>query len=376
MKILYGICGIGNGHTYRQLPILSALAENGADIVLFAYDTSFRFYSKLAERYPKISVHRVAVPYYQGCETGLDFEVSALLECNRQDFFGTNAKALSEAQKKIGTPDLVISDYEPVCAQYAYAHDAPLITIDQQSKYLTEQFPAHLNGTSYRDEVQRLRLFFPKATMRIACSFFRVSSQRSDLWVCPPVLRDAVKELRRNPIKESILVYLSAQQFEIQSIAELLAIFGEQTTIDFHVFFPQCDHQLQNRGNIYFYGHGDRRFDQLLASCGGIISTAGHSLLSEAMHLGIPVLALPLALYEQQMNASIIKDNGFGLSTDRLNREVLSEFLDRIPEFENAIQNDHNVLFCKDALPEILQRLSLHSNKTPSAITNITCNRE
>lgn len=45
-KILYGVCGIGMGHTYRQLPLLDNLAAE-AEIVLFAYGESLAFYSKI-----------------------------------------------------------------------------------------------------------------------------------------------------------------------------------------------------------------------------------------------------------------------------------------------------------------------------------------
>jgi hypothetical protein len=43
-------------------------------------------------------------------------------------------------QELIGKPDLVISDYEPISAQYAYASGTPLVTIDQQSKYLVGDY--------------------------------------------------------------------------------------------------------------------------------------------------------------------------------------------------------------------------------------------
>jgi Glycosyl transferase family 1 len=67
----------------------------------------------------------------------LDFAASLDAAQNQHiNFFQENIAAMAQAQKMIGKPDLVISDYEPVSAQYAYAYDAPLITVDQQSKYL------------------------------------------------------------------------------------------------------------------------------------------------------------------------------------------------------------------------------------------------
>src|SRR3972149_4745327 len=53
--------------------------------------------------------------------------------------------------------------------------NVPLVTSDQQSKFLFGDFPVTLGGFTYEDEVKRLSMFFPKADKRIACSFFRVA---------------------------------------------------------------------------------------------------------------------------------------------------------------------------------------------------------
>lgn len=53
-----------------------------------------------------------------------------------RDAFGANFSVMHAATKEFGGGlDLVISDYEPISAQYAYATGTPLITSDQQSKF-------------------------------------------------------------------------------------------------------------------------------------------------------------------------------------------------------------------------------------------------
>ena len=60
-KILYGVCGIGMGHTYRQLPLLDVLAAE-AQIVMFVYGESLEFYGKHFAGNANVSVVPVSVP--------------------------------------------------------------------------------------------------------------------------------------------------------------------------------------------------------------------------------------------------------------------------------------------------------------------------
>lgn len=349
-KILYGVCGIGNGHTFRQLPIITTFAEQETQIMIFAYGTSYRFYENFAKDYPHIRVERVAVPFYQGSPTGLDFATSLDLEQNKQNFFEINCQALAQANQWLGKPDLVISDYEPVSAQYAYAHHAHLITIDQQSKYLVGTFPQNLSGQSYGDEVMRLRLFFPKAYKRIACSFFDVERREDtteQVIICPPPIRQHIKTLQRclHPERKDIIVYFSEQHFQDQSLQEIISLLEKTHGVTFHVFLPHKHQSLPpSTTQVTFYHHGDVQFDTLLSTCHGIIATAGHTLLSEAMHLGIPVLALTLPIYEQLMNGHIIATNDFGMACQTLDQEQLTRFIQTLPHYAKAICQDTSVL--------------------------------
>lgn len=160
-KVLFGICGIGNGHCNRQLPIIRSLLDQGHQIMIFTYGEGLTFFNDKIPSNANISIVHVENPYFVGTPEGIDFEKTALIEKNNIDFNHINSLAMHKATAEFGKPDLVISDYEMVAAQYAYARQAPLITLDQQSKYLVGDFCIDLNGTSYRDEIDRLSMFFP-----------------------------------------------------------------------------------------------------------------------------------------------------------------------------------------------------------------------
>ncbi|MBU0799499.1 MAG: hypothetical protein KKA05_00705 [Alphaproteobacteria bacterium] len=366
-KILWGVCGIGHGHIFRQLPLVEHFAKS-SDIVIFGYGESYDFYKKHFANQPQVTVERVAVPFYVGSKDGLDFEATAQRPENKQDYAVINGMAMAQAEKRLGRPDLVVSDYEPISAQYAYAHNAPLVTLDQQSKYLCGDFPAPLKGQTFIDEVMRLRLFFPKADQRLACSFFQVAKRpdaAEDVEICAPVLGDKIKSLQRHPEKDgkSILIYVSSQQAFGQSYEEISTLCAHFPDVRFSLFGKNIP--PQSASNLKIYEHGSSNFHEVLASCNGIISTAGHTLLSEAMYLGIPVYAIPLPLYEQEMNAHVIHENGFGLSCARLDADTLSRFIRDIPLYEDAIRADKKILLREAGQEKIIDSLQRQMHMVP-----------
>ena len=69
-----------------------------------------------------------------------------------------------------------------------------------------------------------------------------------------------------------------------------------------------------------------------------MITGGGFSLLSEAVYLRKPVLAVPLdGQFEQLMNARYLQREGYGLARRRSGRPTLAEFLARLPEYDEAL---------------------------------------
>ena len=316
-------------------------------MIIFAHDNSYKFYSSKFKDRHSVKVIEVAIPFYAGNKDGIDFAASAKSPINQKDIFKINCAALDQANKELGKPDLVITDYESVSAQYAYAHNAPLVTIDQQSKYLSGDLPEELAGFTFKDEIERLHMFFPKTSARIACSFFKVPlrPEGDDVNLMPPTLKEVVVKMERKPKQNSILVYISSAREFGQTPEEIVRICSDLKDIDFHIFLGQGElYDPKRFSNIHVYQHGDPKFDEVLKECSGIVSTAGHSLLSEAMYLGIPVYAIPVAPYEQHMNAQVIDKNGFGIAYQKIDSKRLAYFIENIPQFEKTIKSDTGVL--------------------------------
>ncbi|MEI8223873.1 MAG: glycosyltransferase family protein [bacterium] len=359
-KILYGICGIGNGHMQRQLPIIQHLAKTNR-IAIFAYGSSFQTSNILFGGDINIKVLEVAVPFYVGNKTGIDFKATKKLEKNNIDFDAINNKAIIEMIAWLGIPDLVVSDYEPVSAGIAYEHAVPLVTIDQQSKYLIGDFPETLNNCTYADEVARLQLFFPTAVERIACSFFKVSKKGKEgmnVLVVPAIIKESVVHLKRstNSKQKNILVYLTSNQDIKQSHESIVSVFKKFPDVVFHVF-AQSIPQTQLPVNVYWNKYNDEEFMKVLVLVNGIITTAGHTLIAEAMYLEIPVYAIPLPIYEQQMNAHIIEENNFGVMHDAIDSETFKLFLENLDKYTNNIVADTTALCKGNGLETVINKL-------------------
>lgn len=363
-KILFGICGISNGHCSRQLPVIKHLLEQGHEIAVFTYGDGLTYFDNKLKNF-SFKIIPVANPYYVGTPSGLDFELTAQSDKNDLDFIKINSLAMHRAATEFGCPDLVISDYEMVAAQFAYAKNIPLVTLDQQSKYLVGDFLPLLNGTSYIDEVERLSLFFPKAHKRIAVSFFRVDKglRKSDfnVDVISPMIRPEVLQAKGIPKskKGSILVYVTAQQLGDQPIDQWIEVIRAALPKDYkaHLFLPKRLSLPQNDSQLIFYHHGDEKFDPILFSCHGIVTTAGHNLLSEAMYLEKPVFALPLPLYEQQLNAHIIEEGRFGLSRPSVNLMDLCTFFANLDTYSRNIAEDTQYLLKEPGNALIIEKI-------------------
>lgn len=351
-KILYGICGIGNGHFFRQMPIIDFLISQKYQVLFFAYGESL----KLLNRYKDnslIKIVEVNVPYFIGDKNGLDFINTELINSNFD--YSLNLKAFSEAQAWLGKPDLVLSDYEPVCAQYGYAFGVPVITIDQQSKFFTKSTPENINGFTCTDEIMRLNMFFPLAK-RLACSFFNVA-EKNDVIIIPPIHRQSILDIKnkRQPIKDLFVIYLSAQNGFKQSLEEVINVLQKvDKNFQFHIFTKESLNTNNIPDNILIYQHGSPEFEKSLTNCSGVISTAGHNLLGECMYLDIPVYAMPIDLYEQQLNAKIINDFYYGINCPLLELDKLNEFISKQGFYINNIKHSQ-ILLKNDGKNKLLQ---------------------
>jgi uncharacterized protein (TIGR00661 family) len=352
VQILYEVCGIGNGHANRQIPIIEYYARQGAQIIIFSHDNGLLTLSARFGKSPRIKILPVAVPFVAGNNAGIDWGTTANSPYNQGLDYTLNYRALDFVTKNMPNPNLVITDNGPISAAYAYQKNLPMVVINQQNKFLCGEFPLVMNGHTPLEEIERLQLFFPRAH-RLACSFFqfkRYSDLYTDVVVVPPTYKPEILKMKRmarqNP--SHILMYISPAReigIDMLDLGNLLSEVGSQFNVIFHIFAQEFNAALlsahfQKSPNIHAYRIGDQAFLDVMSYCRGIITPAGHTILSEAMMRNIPVYALSVGPFEQQINAEVIHKSKFGLGEATLSLDGLNRFVTNLDAYAENIRQD------------------------------------
>lgn len=333
MKIILGICGFGFGHSVRQRPILEGLLSRGHSVILITNDSSYHFYTT---HYPQVTNARVYVPVMHTTPRGLDFAATASDPRNEQP--GANAafwRACGLIERHFGKPDVVISDYDMVSAQIAYLFDAPLVTLDQQSKFLGYDFP-EVGGYTPDEHRMRLGYFFPKAQARFATSFFKVNYRaREDypVTVIPPIIGKDVRQQVAEPRDKQVTVYISNASSIRQPFAELVEVWRQFPDYQFTCFTDAAG--LKTPPHIRLLPTNRPAFINSLRQSAAVIATAGHNLITEALYLNVPLFLLPFDHYEQQLNASVAAEEQAGMSASHVTVDTMSDFLARLEHYRH-----------------------------------------
>jgi uncharacterized protein (TIGR00661 family) len=92
--------------------------------------------------------------------------------------------------------------------------------------------------------------------------------------------------------------------------------------------------------NLTYRPFDEMRFIDDLRTARGVIAGGGFTLMSEAVHLRKPMLAIPLAgQFEQTLNALYLQQLGYGAHAARLTDEALGAFLERQSGYRESLQS-------------------------------------
>ena len=315
-KILIGICGIGNGHLNRQICVINELKSKGFEVLAA---TSIDKVSVIKKKC-NIEVLPIIIPWIVCDKNGVNFKDTLEKYClSTQDRF-KNFLEFSIAVEKYfnGKPDLVITDYEPNVAEYAYASNLKLITMEQQSKFLYLE-NIEINDFSINEEINRINYFFPKYDMKIISSFFPINIKKNNVVVVPPIINELEK---RNKEDNKVLVYFSSYSFSIKYF-EILNTIKEFNDYKFIVYTKEnidiFDFQLdkEDKKDIYLY----------INSPGGAV-TSGLAIYDTIKFINSNVITIGMGLCAS-MGAFLLSsgDKRYALeNTEIMIHEVLGGF--------------------------------------------------
>jgi uncharacterized protein (TIGR00661 family) len=331
-KIIYGVAGEGFGHSSRSHLIGQRLLDAGHDVMFVGYKKSLTYLKQyFGERVREI--FGLSFAYEDGrvdkSET-LKRNLLNLPEGNRQ-----NDELFKKYFEPFG-PDLVISDFEPFSAWWAWRNRVPFISIDHEHMLtLCELEHAQKNWFSRLTSSIVTTCYYVGAVAYIIINFFKTPLRIDSAVLAPPVIRPVVGELRTTH-GEQILVYSTSGKGE-ERLQEVAGRFPEQK------FCVYGFSEGGEYGNCVFKERSTEGFLADLASCRGVIASAGFSLISECLYLKKKMLVLPVAgQYEQIINAHYMEKLGLGVSAERLDEATLGRFLNKLDE---PMPSDERILW-------------------------------
>lgn len=324
MRILYGVHGTGHGHAMRGLTIARALPEH--EFLFVANDDALRVLE------PEFRVRRLP-------------NLGTVFKNYRIDFGATIARALPlllhqrrhvrEAQKIIEEfrPDVCMTDLEYFVPRAARQAGIPCLTLDHQHVITCcrHDLPADMRWDALIQGLTPRYLFRPTDENLLVSFYAPPVLEKYRARVAPPILRKSLLGLQ--PADQGhILVYQSNSTDK--RLIEVLQRHGRKA----YVFgYGREEGAL---GNVRFCPKSEEGFLELLAGCSYVIQGGSHTLMSEALHLGKPVLSLPIrAMVEQRFNALYLERLGYGVQTDMrgLDPAFLAGFEERLPLFRERL---------------------------------------
>jgi uncharacterized protein (TIGR00661 family) len=227
----------------------------------------------------------------------------------------------------------VISDFEPLSGVYARWTRTPLVAVDNINMIDRCRHDKEIVGRE-RDDFLVARAvtkeMVPGAARYIVLTFFRPPVARRGTTLVPPIVRPEIARAKAE-YGDHLVVYASGAKRQIEALRSTGArciIYGMRGGPD----KPVVD------GNLEFRPPSNEGFVEALRTARGVVAGGGFSLMSEAVYLGKPLLAVPLrGQFEQLMNGRYLARLGYGMCVERTTKAALAEFIERLPEFEHAL---------------------------------------
>ena len=342
MRILYGVAGEGYGHSSRALVIADYLQKHSNEVVILTYGQAYKVLKNKFKTFKVRGLH-------------LFFEKSTIniqkTIFNNLRHFSKNFLRWKKFHKLMQEfkPDLCISDMEPIVPILRNWYKLPLICIDNQHRITNLKI--EVPKKYYRDYLVARGVvdsFVKRADYFIVTSFYEARIKKKNTIIVPPLIREEVRKIRnKTKYWDKILVYLTKKDSsileELENISENFVVYGYD--------------KKSKQGNIEF--KTKETFLQDLKDCKAIVGTAGFTLISEALYLKKPYLALPLkGQFEQTLNALFLKKAGFGDYTENLTEKEIVYFLHKLDFYKKNLQSykpNCNKLY--KVLDKILKRL-------------------
>jgi len=320
-NILYGVNGEGAGHSTRAKEVISHLTKKGHNVRVVSFDRGLK---NLSRDFEVTEIYGFHFAYVNNCVRYRRTIAKNLI---------TAPKARASFARLVELGDewqiqLVVTDFEPLSCYVGHRRRLPVISIDNQHALVNAVISL---PRQHRREAAAAKLvtrcMTPGAVAYLFISFFEAPVADKRTFLFPPILRREVLDAQPS-LGEDVLVYVTSPSPELAAMlrqvrCRFICYGFERSGADVNLVFkkPSLDIFLQD-----------------LVSCKAVIANAGFSLVSEALHLGKPYLAVPVkGQFEQVFNAYYLDKMNYGAFWKELSKERIESFLFNLDAFRDAL---------------------------------------
>ncbi len=334
-RILYGIHGTGHGHAMRGLTIARKLGQH--EFLFVANDDALRIFG---QEFPVEKIPNLGTVF-----KGYQVDIPATIT-NALPILWQREKYIQEVLRIIERfkPDVCMTDLEYFVPRAAERAGLPCLTLDHQHVLTCceHSLPKDMLFDYFLQGLTPRYLFKPTAQNLIVSFYAPPVQKKYAARVVPPILRDAVIASKARD-DGHVLVYQSNTthrglvDFLLKATDKKCYVFG-------------YDRTEGQEGNVIFMQKSEQKFLELLEGCSYVVQGGGHTLMTESLYLGKPILTLPImAMVEQRLNAHYVEKLGYGMQANmlRLTPQLLQDFESQLIFFKDNISKGN---FCGNSL--------------------------
>jgi uncharacterized protein (TIGR00661 family) len=322
-RILYGVSGQGFGHSSRAREILTHLEKEGHDVKIITYGSG---YKNLKDDFDVSAVNGLSLIYENNSVNYVKTFVDGFLKAPKTLRSINNTISLTNKFK----PHVVFSDFEPISSFVANIKRLPLISIDNQHRITNTKidYPEKYEKSAMTTKAI-IKAMILNAKAYLVADFVQSKPKDKKTFLFPPILRKEILEAKSQE-GDYVLIYLTSVY---KDIVESLRGVNKK----FIVYGLDKDKKIDK--NITLKKSNREGFTRDLAKSGGVIANAGLTLMTEALYLGKPYLAVPVkSQFEQVLNAYNLEKKGYGKYWDELNKERIESFLFNENRYKNNLK--------------------------------------
>jgi uncharacterized protein (TIGR00661 family) len=304
--------------------VLDHLDRAGHEVTVVASQRAFPFLAKRFADRPRMRFREIHGLHLNYENNALEVGKSILTNLGQAPVgLARNIATYLDLQKDGERPEVVISDFESWAFFYGLNHYLPVISIDNmQIINRCTHPPAITEDPSFQLAKAAVKVKLPGAFHYLITTFFFPDVRKERTTLIPPILRPEILAAAREP-GDHVLVY------QTSAANELLLPMLRRLPGRFKVYGMGKEGV---DGNVELRPFSEAGFIDDLRTARAVLAGGGFSLMSEAVHLGVPMYAVPIAgQYEQELNARYLESLGYGTWSERFEEDRIVDFLAHLP---------------------------------------------